>query len=148
MFIPNEIELKQRENHFYPFVRVGDDIIGYIKIGQNQVYVLDFDETLTLPSNSAMIYDTFVLPEYRKHGVASFLLMEIIDFLRKEGFQKVWCHIPSWNKPSINTYVKAGFRKVDHVRYKRFLCWKFFSRDVTKMLQDSGCSFSEKSCCI
>jgi ribosomal protein S18 acetylase RimI-like enzyme len=142
LYIPSEIELKQREKHFFPFVRIGNNIAGYIKVGISQVYVADFDEIIPLPGKTAMVYDTFVLPEYRQLKVASFIIAEIIEFLRKAGFHHLWCHIPSWNKSSINAYSKAGFRKVDHVRYTRLLRWKFFSRDVTEMIKENSCRLS------
>lgn len=137
LYIPREIALQQRERHIFPFVCAGDDIVGYIKIGINQVYINDYDEVILLPGKTAMIYDTFVLPEYRGRNVASFIISEIIEFLRNAGFLHLWCHIPPGNRASINIYSNAGFRRVDHVRHWRLLRWKLFSRDVVKMMEET-----------
>jgi ribosomal protein S18 acetylase RimI-like enzyme len=134
MYLPKEIETKEKEKHFFPTVRDGNKIIGYIKAGINKVYIMDYDEVIPLPKSVAIIYDTFILPEYRRLEISSFLVTKTMDMLRESGFKYLWCHIPPWNEASIGLYTKVGFKKVSHVRFIRLLRWKIFTRNLTKMI--------------
>lgn len=137
LYRPKEIAVKAENNHLYPVVKEGKDIIGYIKIGINKVYLHDFDGIFDLPKDTAMVYDTFVLPEYRGFGIATFLITESAIYLRNLGFKNFWCHIPPWNQASINAFSKAGFKQVDYIRYTRLLGRKIFTKDIEKMLADN-----------
>jgi len=134
MYLPKEIEVKEKEKHFFPTVRNDNKIIGYLKVGFNKVYIMDYDDVLPLPKKVALIYDTFVLAEYRRFGIASSLLTKTMDMLRKSGYEYLWCHIPPWNKASFKLYAKMGFNKVSYVRFIRLLRWKFFTRNPTKII--------------
>lgn len=137
LYIPEEIRLKETYNHYYPIATHGERIIGYIKIGVNRVYILDFDRILCLPKRTAMIYDTFVLPEYRRRGVCSYLISESLKFLDVEGYESLWCHIPPWNTASIRAYSRAGFRKVARIRFVKILGCSFYTRNVNKMISQT-----------
>jgi ribosomal protein S18 acetylase RimI-like enzyme len=137
IYQPKESEIGQREQHVFPTVQDKGHIIGYIKVGVNRVYVHDFDEIIELPRNTAMIYDTLILPEYRGHGIASFMITETVRLLRQRGFDNLWCHIPPWNIPSIRAYSRAGFRRVAHVKFMRFLKWQFYSGDVQAVMEEA-----------
>lgn len=134
LYIPEEIDLKQKEGHIYLAATFQKEIVGYIKIGVNRVYVLDYEQVLGVPKQTAMIYDTFVLPAYRRRGLSSHLINESIERLRTKGYRNLWCHIPPWNEASIGTYSRAGFQRVARIRFMRILRWRFYSCNVGKMI--------------
>lgn len=134
LYIPQEISLKDKEKHIYLAAVYDDRIVGYIKIAINRVYILDYDTILDLPPGAAMIYDTFVLPEYRRKGVCAALIREGLDDLRARGYKIVWCHIPRWNTASLRAYARAGFKKVAHVRFRKLLGYKLWSHNVRRMV--------------
>jgi len=136
LYIPEEIRLKEAFRHCYPVATHGEKIIGYIKIGLTRVYIMDYDRILCLPQQTAMIYDTFVLPEYRRRGVCSYLIDESMRLLSTEGYKNLWCHIPPWNTASIRAYSQAGFKKVARIKFVRIFGCSFCSRSVNKMISN------------
>lgn len=134
LYIPQEIRLKEEEEHIYLVATYHKEIIGYIKIAVNEVYILDYEKTLRLPARTAMIYDTFVLPKHRRKGVGSALISESLKQLSLRGYEVVWCHIPPWNTASIRAYSNVGFKKVARIRFVKILGRKVWSRNVRKMV--------------
>ncbi len=134
LYIPEEIRLKNACEHYYPIAVHNGKIIGYIKIGIDRVYVRDFDRVLRLPARTAMVYDTFVLPDYRRKGVCSQLISASVKLLSDQGFESVWCHIPPWNRASTTAYSQAGFNKVARIRFAKILGCGFYSRNIDKMI--------------
>lgn len=135
IYVEKEIRIARSANHIYPFIVHKDKIIGYIKIGLNMVYIQDFDETVPLPPRDAFIYDTFVLPEYRGKHIAAFLVQEVSEYLRRAGYERVWCHIPPWNTASIKVYQRVGFQEIACIKFMRLMWWKFFNLDPEEMIQ-------------
>lgn len=116
---PKEIATALKYDHCWPSVRTNGKIIGCIKIGFGNVYIVDYNRIIEFPERMAYIYDTYVLQEQRGKGVAKFLITQAIKFLKAQGYTKVRCHIPPWNKASISAYEKIGFRKFSYIRYFR-----------------------------
>lgn len=117
MFNNREIEVALKESHLYPQIRRNGEIIGYLKVGVKKVYIEDFKRVVTLPAESAFIYDTFVLDSLRGNKLASFMIGETMKFLKDSGIKKIYCHIPPWNAASINTYSKSGFKRSGTIRH-------------------------------
>lgn len=117
---PKEIATALKYNHRWPSVRKDGEIIGCIKIGFRNVYIVDYNRMIEFPERIAYIYDTYVLQKERGKGVAKYLITEAIKLLKGQGFTKVICHIPPWNKASINAYETIGFQKVSYIRFFRF----------------------------
>jgi len=134
MYIPDEISLAHSCGHYLPSIRLDGKVVGYIKIGRERAYVLDYERELHLPSRDALVYDTFVLPEYRRKRIASFLIAEAMAFLREEGFRRLWCHIPPWNTSSIRAFCRSGFRRIAHIRFFKVLGRSFFSLDPERLI--------------
>src|SRR5690625_1524937 len=55
-----------------------------------------------------MIPELYVLPQYRKNGIAKKLLANALDRLKREGFKKVQLNVYSGN-PAKQLYEKFGF---------------------------------------
>jgi ribosomal protein S18 acetylase RimI-like enzyme len=114
-----EITTAYKYNHCWPFVSINGKIIGCIKIGFDSVFILDYKQVIKFPEKIAFIYDTFVLEEQRGKGIGKYLINQAIKFLKSQGYTKVRCHIPPWNKISIGVYEKMGFKKISYIRFFR-----------------------------
>jgi ribosomal protein S18 acetylase RimI-like enzyme len=122
-----ELAVAAAQGHFLPSVRHDGEIIGFIKVGRGEVYVYDFDARLRFPDRTAFIYDTYTSPDYRGQNVAPFLVNEVVRSLGERGFERLMCHIPTWNTASIRLYTKCGFHEVKRIRFLSVLGWKLFS---------------------
>ncbi len=131
---PFELEYAQVNKHYFPVARYNDKIIGFEKIGFKKIFILDFEGFIHLPDRSAMIYDTFILPEYRNLGIASFLTRESIIYLRNKGFEKIYCHILPTNESSIRSFLKVGFKKIRNIYFLKILGMKFIIPAITKVI--------------
>ena len=135
LYFRKELESAQANKHIYACILHQDVIIGYVKIGMNNVYVHDFDKVVHFPSKVAFVYDIFVLPEYRGKHIASYVLIKIIQFLKERGFEKLWCHIEGWNHASIKTFQKIGFKEKASIRFSRLFGFPFFLQNSYKPLK-------------
>ena len=134
MYIPEEIKTAKSEGHIFPYLKHNDEIIGYVKIGLGKVYILDYDKIIEFPEKHSFIYDTFIMPKFRGLNFAPFLLNEAIKYLKSLGFEKIWCHIPSWNTSSRRAFEKLNFHRSTRVRYLRLLNLRFFTNNPKKLL--------------
>lgn len=129
MYKEKEIQLAETDKHIYVDIMNHGNIIGYIKVGINNVYIHDFDKIVCFPKDSAFVYDTFILPEYRGKNIALYALLETIRFLNEKGFQRLWCHIEKWNTASLKTFQKAGFMPKGTIRFSKVFGLPIFIKD-------------------
>jgi len=129
-----EIEYAQINKHYFPAAKYNDKIIGFEKIGFGKIFILDFEGFICLPDRVAMVYDIFILPEYRNLGIASFLTRECLIYLRNKGFEKIYCHILPDNESSIRSFSKVGFKKVSNVYFLKIFGIKFIIPALTKII--------------
>ena len=129
---PQEICCAIKYKHSWPSVSVNKKIIGCIKIGFLYVYIVDFNKIIKLPETMAFIYDTYVLEQHRGKGVAKYLITQAVKSIKSKGYKKVRCHIPPWNKNSINSYEKIGFKKIGYIRHFRILGMPFNIGNMSK----------------
>jgi len=114
-----EIITAYKYNHYWPSVSINGEIIGCIKIGFSNIFITDYKQLIKFPEKMAFIYDTYVLEEQRGKGIGKFLIAQAIKYLKSQGYNKVRCHIPAWNKISISIYEKMGFKKISFIRFFR-----------------------------
>jgi len=122
-----EIETAIKQNHYYPNVRYQGNIIGYIKVGYGEVYVMDFDKIVRFQNGTAYIYDVLTLPDFRGQGIAPFLVTEVMRFLKQRGYKRLLCHIPEWNTASASSFTKCSFERIKRIRYCKILGMECFS---------------------
>lgn len=123
MYREEEIRVARHALHEFTCLREGSEVIGYIKLGVERIFVSDFSKVLLVPPLTAFIYDTFILPSHRNIGLGSFLIAKTAEYAQQKGYHNLWCHIPSWNRASVKAYAHVGFRPVGHVRLFR-ICGK------------------------
>lgn len=117
IFFVEEIEAANRNEHIFVTLTQHNRIVGYVKVGINQVYINDFNTEVSFPPNAAFIYDTFVLPNLRGKRLALFALNETMKYLDEHKYKRLLCHIEKWNVPSIKTFENAGFVSKGELRY-------------------------------
>jgi ribosomal protein S18 acetylase RimI-like enzyme len=124
---PDEIAVARANQHLFGAARMAGRTVGYIKVGQRDVFVQDFGKRIAFPSDVAFIYDTYVLPEERGQGIAGCLIQAAIIELQRRGFRILRCHIPPWNHASVRAFKKCGFKRRKYIRYIRILGLRIFS---------------------
>ncbi|SFA85291.1 Acetyltransferase (GNAT) family protein [Lentibacillus halodurans] len=80
-----------------------DEIRGWIGIGSTTDYYTD--------KPVGIIPELYVLPQYRKHGIAEKLCTEALKHLRKSGFSVVQLNVFAGNAIK-SFYQKLGFKEV------------------------------------
>jgi len=127
VFNPREIAVGLKEGHLFACARYQEEIIACVKVGLGKVYIQDYRKITDITKDSAFIYDTYVLPEFRRQGVAKYMVAEITRFLKNKGIRKLGCHIPPWNTASLNTYIHLGFKRVRYTRHLRIFGFLAFN---------------------
>lgn len=67
---------------------------------------------LILRENRCVIYDLYVVPEFRGKGIGSELLKKALERIRSRGFKQVRIGVLSQNARALNLYEKFGFKEV------------------------------------
>ncbi len=129
MHIEKELVLADREGHVFVKISHGNKTAGYIKVGVNSTYIHDFDRVVIFPPETAFIYDTFILPEYRGNNISFYAVTKTMHFLKDRNYRKLLCHIESWNGASLRVFRKAGFKEIGSVRFSKILGLPIFFKN-------------------
>ena len=78
-------------------VRIGDVLIG------DCMFVLK-------ENRSVHMNYTFILESYRNKGINQEIKRRVIDWCRKNGYNKVTCNVRESNKESLSSLLKSGFK--------------------------------------
>ena len=90
------------------FVAVEDGkIVGYASGWIKTIE--DFPNLTGAPNVNGMFDNIFVLPEYRRKGVASALVKKLEEYFQENRCQLVWLNVYSGNAPALNFYNKLGY---------------------------------------
>jgi ribosomal protein S18 acetylase RimI-like enzyme len=126
MLYDDEVDIGFREHHLFPNIKHEGKIIGYLKVARKNVYIHEYRRTVALPDDNVFIYDAYVSPEYRGLKTARYMVAETLDRLKAAGLSSIGCHIPPWNRSSLNLFVSLGFTRTRYVRYINMLGMPFF----------------------
>jgi [ribosomal protein S18]-alanine N-acetyltransferase len=77
---------------------IGERLVGYI-CGN---FVLD----------EGHILNVTVHPDFRKQGIASLLVHDMVGLLTKEGCRTIFLEVRASNEPALSMYQKAGFSRI------------------------------------
>lgn len=93
-----------------------DKIVGFIKIKTF--------ETLPLVSNikCSLIGLMYVLPEFRRLGIASTLMNRVFEYVKSKGVTHVRLNVMGSNTPAYNLYEKMGFVDYSIMMMKQLVC--------------------------
>ena len=81
MYHATEHKIALQEKHYFPNIRYKGRIVGCIKIGFNNVYVFDYLKIIKFPRKIAYIYDSYIIPEFRRLGLFTYMMSEACSFL-------------------------------------------------------------------
>jgi len=70
------------------------------------------------PAPFAWVHDLYVVPEHRRHGIATMLMREAERFAHDEGAQVLRLGVLDRNGLALGFYAKRGFREYVHVLTK------------------------------
>ncbi|MCP4567878.1 MAG: GNAT family N-acetyltransferase, partial [FCB group bacterium] len=100
---PIEIEKMKERGHLFVGIMNGADIIGYIKIGWDKVYVLDYRLDMQIPPSECFYIDLFVAPESRGLGAGPFIVSACMIEMRKRGFTGSIMHVRTDKTPMLKS---------------------------------------------
>ncbi|MBS4223119.1 GNAT family N-acetyltransferase [Bacillus sp. FJAT-49682] len=94
------------EGGFYLVYAKNNNIQGWIGIGRAMDSFAD--------EMVGLIFEIFVLPKYRKQGIAEKLFFEAFEYLKEEGCKIVQLNVFAEN-PAKHLYQKLGFREISTI---------------------------------
>jgi len=139
--VPLLLRLKRLNEEFDPLLKVRDDAEAQAReilrqqIADPKSVVLaaegigpDIDKVVGVvravvrerpfyaPEFEGVIFDIYLLPLYRRHGVGEFLLREVSTALKAKGAGIVTAEFPAQNEIATRFYTKRGFRPVTAIQ--------------------------------
>ena len=69
------------------------------------------ERPLWTPRRTAIIYDLYVRPDWRRRGIGTALLEEAMKIVMQEGATHVRISVLADNEPALRLYKKLGFRE-------------------------------------
>jgi RimJ/RimL family protein N-acetyltransferase len=127
IFQPEELLSSGQFDHWYFCLFREDEIVGYIKVGREEVYLYDFLTDLALPPGVALVYDTFIDPQMRGRGLARNMIESTCRWISRNGVHALFCHIEDWNMPSIKAFSNAEFVLTGRVRFQRLVFLRYWT---------------------
>ena len=131
---PVELTSMQRRGQLFVGVMDGDTIVGYIKLGWDTVYVLDYGEDLRLPAGDFFVIDFFVSPTMRGKGAGPFLVSAASIEMRRRGFTRGVMHVRTDKLPMLKTCARTGYREIGRVDYMSLLGRKILRPHPARLL--------------
>lgn len=97
------------------------DIVGFCWIVFHQSFVREIARALStkLQPKEALIYDGFVVPQYRGNRIWEKLLEEALRFLDEKECLRAYVQVSHENVPSTKSVLRVGFRPRNVVRIVR-----------------------------
>ena len=90
-------------------------------LGINNIHIPTLSLSFKIPATTAYMAYSFTQPEHRGKGIASRSKIHALNYLKDNGFQRVFLLIEPGNKPSIHVNRKAGFREYQLLTCRRIL---------------------------
>ncbi len=101
--------------------RAGDQIAAYGWVSLLEEHIGEFNLRVRLVPGEAYIWDCFTVPEYRRFGLYSALLIHILHELQSDGLCRAWIGADLDNLPSQRGIARAGFHPVADMLMDRVL---------------------------
>ncbi|MCK4245471.1 MAG: GNAT family N-acetyltransferase [Candidatus Omnitrophica bacterium] len=88
------------------FIAVKNDKIIGMVLGKivNTLSIIKFEKR-------GYISNLYILPRYRRKGIAKKLVRELIEWFRANNIKSLRLEVYSKNKPALNIYHKSGFKE-------------------------------------
>jgi GNAT superfamily N-acetyltransferase len=131
-----EIESMRRRSQILAGVFDGRQMIGYVKIGWDKVYVLDYRIDLMLPKGAFFILDAYIMPEKRGLGGGPFIVSATSLEMKRRGFHRRLSHVRSDNTPMLKSGRRAGYREIGRVDFSILMGMKIFRPHPSSFLDE------------
>jgi len=111
LFVPHEDweaqyfeSLQSNENLSLRWIILGEDLVGFIIFGvENHRF---------LSRKTGVIYELYILPEYRGQGIAQTSAVQVVNELHQYGISKVQLEVTEGNTRAVAFWERLGFQKV------------------------------------
>ena len=133
---PVEIEKMKERDHLFVGIMNGDEIIGYIKIGWDLVYVLDFRLDLQMPQGEYFIVDIYIDPKSRGLGAGPFIVSACALEMKRRGFSGSIMHVRTDKTPMLKSAARSGYREIGRVDFRSILGKKVFRPHPNNLLAE------------
>jgi len=104
----------------------GNKIVCYVSSEVNKAHISFLDLLVSIPDKTAYAKDLYTTPEFRGKGLASIIKLLQLQFLKEQGYQRVFNIIRSNNIASIKVDKKVGTKKYQIVIYRKILFLKYY----------------------
>ncbi len=112
-----EIDSMKAREHLFVGVLNGQSLIGYIKIGWERIWVVDYGTELGIPAGDYFIIDIFIDPASRGLGAGPFLVSAAAAEMKRRGFAGSIMHIRLDKQPMLRTAARTGYHEIGRVNY-------------------------------
>ncbi len=138
IYDPVETKTMKERGHLYVGVMNGETIIGYIKLGWDLVYVVDYGLDLHIPAGDYFIIDIFIDPSARGLGAGPFLVSAAVDAMKQRGFVGSIMHIRTDKEPMLRTAARTGYHRLGDVDYFSLCGRKIFRPHPDELIARAG----------
>jgi GNAT superfamily N-acetyltransferase len=135
---PVEIESMKKRGHIFAGVMNGEQMIGFIKLGWETVYVLDYGLDIRVNPGDFFVIDIFIGPESRGLGAGPFLVSASSLEMKKRGFTRGVMHVRTDKTPMLRTCARTGYREIGRVDYRSILGRKILRPHPMELIAASG----------
>lgn len=110
-----------RRGHLCFVADVGGEIVHYKWVAFDEAYVSELRRNIHIDSDSAYIYSTYTVPDYRGFGLDPKVTAKVFDYLSEKGIRKVYILVQHSNLPSLRVMEKLGYRKMGEINFTQVL---------------------------
>lgn len=121
-----EISRMKDRGHLFVGLLEGESIIGYMKIGWDLVYVLDYHTDIQLSDGDYFIIDIYIIPEKRGMGAGTFLTVKAAHEMKSRGYKRGIMHVRLDKTSMVRTGYKVGYREIGRVNFMSIFGFNFF----------------------
>ncbi len=107
-------------------LKENEKMVYFLWADLKSVQIKWLDIHFSLPEDVAYITGVYTLPEYRNRGIGYKLKKEMIQYLKKEGFNYLIEIVDPTNTTALKIDKRLGFKEYQSVHYKRYWFLKYY----------------------
>lgn len=112
---PEFVPMEDWRRHYFESIQANERMsLQWIALdGKRAGFILfGFESHRFLPRKTGMIYELYVAPEYRRHGVGEAAARLAVEFLHQRHASKIQLEVMDGNAKAAALWKKLGFAKV------------------------------------
>ncbi|MEX0721661.1 MAG: GNAT family N-acetyltransferase [Balneolaceae bacterium] len=117
------------QQHNICYVAISDgEIVAYAWVAEKEFFIEGINYIYPLKKDEIFLYSCFVTRSHRGKGIHSAMINERLnDYIKDGRYTSAYVGVLSVNKGSIKGIEKAGFKKINKIRYVKLLNKEFWS---------------------